>query len=806
MKSYFFAIVSFLFYIWCNGQTVYSGRVYDAGTLHPIHGAEITLSSTNQTTHTNFSADFLIKYGESEQSAYQFFHNSVFWSESQGTEIMITSLDGKVMLQDQVVGTYYLLPTLNKGMYVLSLTQANHAQSFKIMSDENETIKVDKRGIFHLDQSSGERSDTLTVSKEGYYEHEIVVSSKSQKLNIALLKGDYQNLKYLQELVSPLAFDVVSSKPSRSNLGDVQEAKIVYDRNTRSIYYMNSKRYELHYTFSAEVLGYNKGHGQFNLTQYRNNPDRYLFLAGLFYYKAIDTYVLQFVTAVEMTCTEVEELYQKILETSFLTRENLKFYPNKVEWEKCNQLPLVSSEELYAGQTYQGLNLAENYGYLRKIRSEQILTTYLSRRDMVVTDGIPNDLPVVAGIITSDLQTPLSHINVLSHSRNTPNMALRGAWEDETINKLEGQLVYLKVKGDGYELRPASLSEANEFWIDKEPQDTVILEKNTTFKELIELQNADHTFVNRIGGKAANFSELLHITERNIPTPEDAFAVPFYYYDQHIKRYGIDLWIASVMRESEFQTNAAYRQSMLELIRDSIVDSPIDPALTVLVKTKINDFRDFGAIRFRSSTNAEDLEDFSGAGLYDSYSAKQGHYTKTIDNAIRKVWASLWNWRAFEERSYFKIDHLSCAMGILAHRSFPDEDANGVLITKNLYNSNPGFTINVQFKEHSIVFPETGVLHDQMILFTWSVNPAEEFMIEYLSHSNIAALNGQRVLSDTEIYELGRYAKAIKRHFYYQIPHHCDCTYNDFGVDIEFKVDSEVSPRKIYVKQARLYK
>ncbi|MEQ9305886.1 MAG: T9SS type A sorting domain-containing protein, partial [Marinoscillum sp.] len=383
MKSYFFAIVSFLFYTWCNGQTVYSGRVYDAGTLHPVQGAEITLSSTNQTTHTNFSADFLIKYGESEQSAYQFFHNSVFWSEPQGTEIMITSLEGKVMLQDQVVGTYYLLPTLNKGMYVLSLTQANHAQSFKIMSYENETIKVDKRGIFHLDQSSGERSDTLTVSKEGYYEREIVVSSKSQKLNIALLKGDYQNLKYLQELVSPLAFDVVSSQPSRSNLGDVQEAKIVYDRNTRSIYYMNSKRYELHYTFSAEVLGYNKGHGQFNLTQYRNNPDRYLFLAGLFYYKAIDTYVLQFVTAVEMTCTEVEELYQKILETSFLTRENLKFYPNKVEWEKCNQLPLVSSEELYAGQTYQGLNLAENYGYLRKIRSEQILTTYLSRRDMV---------------------------------------------------------------------------------------------------------------------------------------------------------------------------------------------------------------------------------------------------------------------------------------------------------------------------------------------------------------------------------------------------------------------------------------
>jgi phosphoenolpyruvate synthase/pyruvate phosphate dikinase len=64
-----------------------------------------------------------------------------------------------------------------------------------------------------------------------------------------------------------------------------------------------------------------------------------------------------------------------------------------------------------------------------------------------------------------------------------------------------------------------------------------------------------------------------------------------------------------------------------------------------LVKNKINNFQDFPAFRFRSSTNAEDLESFSGADLYSSYSAKKDHPTKTIDRAIKKVWASLWNLR-----------------------------------------------------------------------------------------------------------------------------------------------------------------
>jgi hypothetical protein len=44
-----------------------------------------------------------------------------------------------------------------------------------------------------------------------------------------------------------------------------------------------------------------------------------------------------------------------------------------------------------------------------------------------VLDQAPNDISVVQGLITQEFQTPLSHVNVLSQNRHTPNMGLRGA-------------------------------------------------------------------------------------------------------------------------------------------------------------------------------------------------------------------------------------------------------------------------------------------------------------------------------------------------------------------------------------------
>ncbi len=807
-----------IFFLWLlslplslGAQIYMSGSLQDLISGQKIPQASISLKSQGISVASNASGDFLIQLAQSNPQAsnklgFHFFHNAVIWEDAATLSFRLSSLDGRSLLADQSNAGQFLLPSQVQGLYILQIEREGQQYAFKLYSDGVQTFIAEPKGRQLRYQKSTERLplDTLYIEAEGYYPREILLYPQDTILKIQLLKGDFDDLHFLNELIDPIAYEVLSSLPSRSNLGSVKAVKVIYNSEDGLMYYMNTKAYQYHSQFAAIHLGFRQGNAIFNQTQYRDNPQRYLYPANLNYYEKIDKYVLQLVAINEMSCENLKILYDKLIETSFFG-DKLVFFSNKIDWDDCVGVPKISSEDLYQGQNYQALNLEQNYGYLNKVQVSDLANTYLSRRDIVLLDGIPNEVSVVAGIITTEFQTPLSHINVLSHSRGTPNMALRDAWDSPKLNALLGELVYLKVQSDSFIIRKASLAEAEAFWAQKEPQTTTILAKNTQLSGLVDLKQATHRWVDRIGGKAANFAELLKINEEglSVPVPEQSFAIPFHYYEQHIQNAGLDIYIEQMLTDPLFNSDQGIRRQMLDALRDSIRNAPINPVLVGIVRNWIGDFAQFPAFRFRSSTNAEDLAFFSGAGLYDSYSAKKGHDQKTIENAIRKVWASLWNWRAFDERSYFKIDHRSCAMGILVHRSFPQEDANGVLITRNLYNENPGFIINVQFKEYSIVYPEPGILHDQIMLFAWSLNPDQKFTPEYLTLSNVPELNGSRVMSDAELEELGEYCMMIKEYFYSNIPHSCNCPFIDFGLDIEFKVDSDVSPRKIYIKQVR---
>jgi hypothetical protein len=486
-----------------------------------------------------------------------------------------------------------------------------------------------------------------------------------------------------------------------------------------------------------------------------------------------------------------------VAETSFIG-EKLRFYANSTERAGCSTVPVITSDELYAGQNYQPLNVEENYGFLKKVDKDELKNSYLGRHDIVLLNTIPGEIAVVAGIITTEFQTPLSHINVLSHNRGTPNMALRDGWTNPTLNTLIGKLVHLEVMLDSFSVREATLEEAQRFWTQKEPQTVHKLEIDTTTSGLIDLTNADVTWVKTIGGKAANFAELTRVNVTgygSLPLPENYFAIPFYYYWQHIKQYGLDTFIDRMLNDPLFATDITYRKAQLDILHDSIRDSKLDAGVLQLVREQLATSDGFTEFRFRSSTNAEDVEGFNGAGLYESYTGSLSNKDKPIDKAIKKVWASLWDFGAFEERDYFKIDHRSIAMGVLVHRSYPAEAANGVAITENIYNPYfPAITINVQVGEISVVNPDENYLPDQILYYTRTGGG----IIEYINHTNVPGMEGKTVMTIAELDELKAYCMAIHNHY-------CQLNLECNPMDIEFKVDMVNGQRKVYIKQARRY-
>jgi phosphoenolpyruvate synthase/pyruvate phosphate dikinase len=343
------------------------------------------------------------------------------------------------------------------------------------------------------------------------------------------------------------------------------------------------------------------------------------------------------------------------------------------------------------------------------------------------------------------------------------------------------------------------LADAEKFWLKREKKEAMSLLLNVRDSSLVNLKKASLSDVDLIGGKAANFAELMKVD--GINTPEGSFAIPFYFYDQHLKKYGLDLYINKMLHDIDFYANIDVKIRYLKTLRDSIIHSPID---TVLVQRIIALYasKNMGnSIRFRSSTNAEDIDGFNGAGLYDSYTGKVGSTKKPIDLAIKKVWASLWNVEAVEERAFFRINQEKVAMAILAHRTFPNEDVNGVLITSNQYTENlPAYIINVQQGDVPVVSNEKGsYTADEIILFNFGVSPDKDYAIQYVAHSNLPDMADTSVMSEQELYNL---KVAVDKIF----AHYCTLYGTCRALDIEFKLDSSgEEKRKLYIKQVRLY-
>ncbi|PXY45902.1 PEP/pyruvate-binding domain-containing protein [Flavobacterium hydrophilum] len=600
---------------------------------------------------------------------------------------------------------------------------------------------------------------------------------------------------YRSSLPDYEAYKAFRGKPLSDKFSNIESVKVIYDLKKQKMYYFNSTLIRLHYDFVTNYLGYPKDLDIFNDNNYSNTDKGREFLLGnLNHIKGTDKWIFELAASDHMPILLIERFYNLIVHSSFIGKD-LKFYlnnPEQIEWfqQQKFKIPCVKSDYIFNEVTYQEVVSGSNTGILKQYKIKDLEKIKPNPDEIIILDGTPDILPNVRGIIVNELQTPLSHLVLLGKNRKIPIMAYTTVDKDSNIKRLLSKKVELKIKVDTFFIK-----ESNKKIVQKINLKKKKLTIDSSVTQLIDLSKIPKKGVNYIGSKAQNMAYLIAISkEFSFKTPEDAHTIPFYFYIKHIQKKSISPLIKELLAYQN-KDSAQWVNQQLKKIRDAIKKEPVDSKLiATLHKTFEN--KAFKNFRFRSSTNAEDLDDFNGAGLYDSKTGILGDSIKTFEKAIKQVWASVWNEASYNERELFGIDQQNIAMGVLVHRSFPDELANGVVITKNIFRTNfSGITVNVQKGENSVVKPEKGEVCEQFIIYHFNTGTSDtDFDVDYTSNSNLN--NNEPILNRKEINNLFTVSRKIEEKMYRYWKKN-----RYHPVDIEFKIVGE--NRDLYIKQVR---
>jgi hypothetical protein len=627
---------------------------------------------------------------------------------------------------------------------------------------------------------------------------------------------------HLRDLSTPNDFATLAS--GRGEVGAAAIEFIVDMASGDVVVLLNSADWDIHFCFIREVIQglphldrcipeqrveFNQGWYDFSVTEYFQIEGRRYLLGTLVRYAGSNLHTVEFTPGDVISPEQMMHAFYAVL----------RHVENPTEWslrpqdssqvERMRQIegqvPIIDTNAPFRGMTFQPLVPTVGYGTLRYVDADSIDAANLGPRDIVVTNQVPYAIPLVAGLITEAFQTPLAHVNVLSRGRGTPNMALKDAREDPRLKPLMGTLVRLEVRGSDFLVEPADAVEAAAFWDSRKPKVPAAIPRlDTSMHGLLALEDRTIDDIPSIGSKAAQLAELGHTAlcapqASNVPgtrIPTGAFAIPVAYSVEHFEKSGASARLAQLRQDSGFQADPAVRELGLADVQSDILTSPVDSELLALVGERVAANWPNQRVRFRSSSNTEDLPNFNGAGLYTSDGIEANASNEDLATAIRSVWASLWRLRAYDEREYYNIDQGSVAMAVLVHEAFSSEKANGVAISRDVLEPSRGdkFYINAQVGEALVTNPAPGVASDE---FTYALTRSP-----HIEWHSVSSLNrGSPVLTDEEAYRVACSLAQIHNHFRALIdPNHENSW---FAMDVEFKFIG--AERQLVVKQARPY-
>lgn len=576
--------------------------------------------------------------------------------------------------------------------------------------------------------------------------------------------------KSLPAITSQAEFDTLSITYDANTPYALPHVMFVIDRkNNNKIYYVNKKRYSFHKDFvNGTYLSLERGREFFENNYIK--PNRRFILGTLAYQTPLRRWTFEFWEGDLIPAEQIELAYDVINKTFFAP---VAFKPNSLRQDEATKssagMQRILQSDIAKEQEYQALNLAKGLGRIHII-SKLDEHVEIGSNEILVLDEVPVQLPPVAGIITSQPSTPLSHINLLAKGWGIPNAYIKNA--KELLKQYDGWWVSFETLREKYTIRRADMNQLREYQRRQAERLDVMKPRYSLVEtRLLSLAQQRSRSSLAFGGKSANLGEVLNARLPGIIVP-GGFTIPFYYYDEFIKRNKLDDVIFGLLNDQKFVHDPAYRREQLVQLRQKIESAEFDPELRKKVVQKVSREYPGKGLFVRSSSNSEDLPNFSGAGLYTTVPNVRGD--QQLIDAIKKVWASLWNFEAYEARERASVDHSKIFMAVLLQEGINSE-SSGVMISTDPFDTENKGAIYISAKRGLGIKVVEGQRIAEQIIFRPRTNAvqvltrsAEDSLLTFDENGGVkeVPITGDRVvLTDDVIRRLVRAAYGIKRVF-----------------------------------------
>lgn len=544
----------------------------------------------------------------------------------------------------------------------------------------------------------------------------------------------------------------------------------VIDRKDKNkIYYVNSTRYPFHKDFvNGTYLSLERGQEFFDNNYLK--PNRRFILGTLAYQTPLKRWTFEFWEGDLIPADQIK-ITSEIINQSFF--QPVAFKPNSLRQEEASAgvegLARILQSEIASEQAYEPLNLASGIGRIHIIEKldEHV---EIGSNEIVVLNEVPIQLPPVAGIILAQPSTPLSHINLLVKGWGVPNAYIKNA--HQLLKEFDGWWVSFETRRDTYVIKRADLGQVKEYQQRMASRPDLIKPRSDlTVTRIALLSQQRARDVIAYGGKSANLGEMMRARLPGIIVPS-GFTVPFFYYDQFISENNLDESIHEMMNDQKFVHDPVYRRRRLADLRERIQNGALNDQLRGEVLRLVHTQFSGKGLFARSSSNSEDLPNFSGAGIHSSVPNVKGDHQ--LIEAIKTVWASLWNFEAYEARERAGIDHSQVYMAVLIQEGI-NADSAGVMLTTDPYDRENKSAYYISAKRGLGIKVVEGKRVAEQIIFRPQTNTiqvltrsAEDSLLTFDEKGGVkeVPISGERaVLTDEMIRKLVKAAQGIKRVF-----------------------------------------